>query len=105
MNECAERPAKDCKTCLVMELSRAVASAALILGVLLVVGHARGGDEAAAASASRETLQKKLEQREEARRAAVVEQRRRTDTFQKRCHKPLRTPEELEDCRVIYRTM
>jgi hypothetical protein len=87
-----------------MELSRAVASAAVILGVLLVVGHARGGDPSAAPG-SGETLQKKLEQREQARRAAVVEQRRRTDAFQKRCHKPLRTPEELEDCRVIYRTM
>jgi len=87
-----------------MELSRAVATAALILGVLLVVGHARGGDEGAEAPAA-ETVQKKLEKREEARRAAVQEQRRRTETFQQRCHKPLRTPDELEDCRVIYRMM
>lgn len=87
-----------------MDLSRAVASAALILGVLLVVGHARGGDEADA-TPMQDTAQKKLEKREEARRAAVLEQRRRAETFQRRCHKPLRTPEELEDCRVIYRTM
>ncbi len=87
-----------------MELSRAVASTALILGILLVVGHARGGEEAAGIPAP-ETLQKKLEKREQARRAAVQEQRRRTQIFEQRCHKPLRTPEELEDCRVIYRTM
>jgi hypothetical protein len=87
-----------------MELSRAVASTALVLGILLVVGHARGGDEAAELP-SQETLQKKLEKREEARRAAVQEQRRRAETFQRRCQKPLRTPEELEDCRVIYRMM
>lgn len=87
-----------------MELSRAVASAALILGVLLVIGHARGGDPSVPPAAA-ETVQKKLEKREEARRAAVQEQRRRAETFQRRCHKPLRTPEELEDCRVIYRTM
>lgn len=87
-----------------MELSRAVASAALVLGVLLVVGHARSDDETPA-PASRETLQKKLEKREQARRAAVTEQRRRAEVFQQRCQKPLRTPEELEDCRVIYRTM
>ena len=48
-----------------MDLSRAVASAALILGVLLVVGHARGGDEADATPAQ-DTAQKKLEKREEA---------------------------------------
>lgn len=87
-----------------MELSRAVASAALVLGVLLVVGHARSDDESPV-PASQETLQKKLEKREQARRAAVTEQRRRAEVFQQRCQKPLRTPEELEDCRVIYRTM
>ena len=89
-----------------MELSRAVASTALILGILLVVGHARGDEDTAGASpAQGETLQKKLEKREQARRAAVQEQRRRTEIFQQRCHKPMRTPEELEDCRVIYRMM
>ena len=87
-----------------MELSRAVASTALVLGILLVVGHARGGDETVEPPAQ-ETLQKKLEKREEARRAAVQEQRRRAETFQRRCQKPLRTPDELEDCRVIYRMM
>ena len=87
-----------------MELSRAVASAALILGILLVVGHARGGEDGTEPP-EQETLQKKLEKREEARRAAVQEQRRKAQIFQRRCHKPLRTPEELEDCRVIYRMM
>ena len=86
-----------------MELSRAVATAALILGVLLVVGHARGGDSDEPPAT--ETVQKKLEKREEARRAAVIEQRRRNEIFQRRCQKPLPTPEELEDCRVIYRMM
>lgn len=89
-----------------MELSRAVASTALVLGILLVVGHAQGGEDTDGAPAAKaETLQKKLEKREQARRAAVQEQRRRTEIFQQRCHKPLRTPEELEDCRVIYRMM
>jgi hypothetical protein len=87
-----------------MELSRAVASTALVLGILLVVGHARS-EEPDALPGNVETLQKKLEKREQARRAAVQEQRRRTEIFQQRCHKPLRTPEELEHCRVIYRTM
>ncbi|HEX7053205.1 MAG TPA: hypothetical protein VF211_04625 [Burkholderiales bacterium] len=88
-----------------MELSRAVASGALILGVLLVVGHARGDEKSAADPVVKETLQEKLEKREQARRAAVREQRRKAEMFQEHCHKPLRTPEELEVCRVIYRTM
>lgn len=86
-----------------MELSRAVASTAFLLGVLLVVGHARGDDEAA--EPSTETVQKKLEKREEARRAAGLEQRRRAELFEQRCTKPLKTPEELETCRVVYRAM
>jgi hypothetical protein len=84
-----------------MELSRAVASGALILGALLVAGYALSGE----AAEPKETAQKKIEQREEARRAAVIEHRRKTEVFQQRCRKPLRTPEELEDCRVIYRMM
>jgi hypothetical protein len=86
-----------------MELSRAVASGALILGALLVAGYALSGE--AAEPATKETVQKKIEKREEARRAAVIEQRRKTEVFQRRCQRPLRTPEELEDCRVIYRMM
>ena len=85
-----------------MELSRAVASGALILGALLVAGYALSGE---AAEPAKETAQKKIEQREEARRAAVIEHRRKAQVFQQRCRKPLRTPEELEDCRVIYRMM
>ena len=85
-----------------MELSRAVASGALILGALLVAGYALSGESAEPA---RETAQKKIEKREEARRAAVVEHRRKTEVFEQRCRKPLHTPEELEDCRVIYRMM
>lgn len=88
-----------------MELSRAVASAAVILGALLVVGHARSDENDADAAAKAKTAQQKLEKREEARRAAVIEQRRKAEIFQRRCQKPLRTPEELEDCRVIYRMM
>lgn len=100
-----------------MELSRAVATAALILAVLLVVGHAKGGDEEALPAAKEaealktpeakdsETLQQKLEKREEARRAAVLEQQRRAETFERNCKKPVKTAEELENCRAVYRQM
>lgn len=85
-----------------MELSRAVASGALILAALLVAGYALSGESAEPA---KETAQKKIDKREEARRAAVIEHQRKTQVFEQRCHKPLRSPEELEDCRVIYRMM
>jgi hypothetical protein len=100
-----------------MELSRAVATGALILAVLLVVGHAKGGDEDAAIAKEAketetlqpkesETLQQKLEKREEeARRAAVLEQQRRAEIFERHCRKPVKTAEELETCRAVYRQM
>jgi hypothetical protein len=99
-----------------MELSRAVATGALILAVLLVVGHAKGGDEEAAIAKEAketeplqpkesETLQQKLEKREEARRAAVLEQQRRAEIFERHCKKPVKTAEELETCRAVYRQM
>jgi hypothetical protein len=88
-----------------MELSRAVASTALILGVLLVMGHARGGDEAAEPVKDTETLQQKIEKREQARRAAVMEQQRRAEIFERQCKKPVMTAEELETCRAVYRKM
>ncbi len=88
-----------------MELSRAVATAALILGVLLIVGHARGDDENAPPPPNRETLQKKIEEREAVRRAAMIEQQRRTEIFDRTCRKPVKTAEEMETCRAIYRQM
>ena len=89
-----------------MELSRAVASTALVLSVLLVMGHARGGDEGTAEPAKEtETLQQKVEKREEARRAAVAEQQRRAELFDRECRKPVMTADELETCKAVYRKM
>jgi hypothetical protein len=76
---------------------------ALILGVLLIVGHARGDDEAAAAEP--ETLQKKIEKREQARRAAVLEQQRQAELFNRQCKKPVKNAQEMETCRAVYRRM
>ena len=98
-----------------MELSRAVASTALILGVLLIVGHARGGDEGSeAAAAAKEseilqkesgTLQERIRKREEARRVEMLEQQRRTELFDRNCRKPVMTDQELAACRAVYRKM
>jgi hypothetical protein len=86
-----------------MELSRAVATGALILAALLVIGHARGDDESA--PPARETLQKKIEKREAARRAAMLEQQRRAEIFDRQCRKPVKTSEEMDTCRAVYRQM
>lgn len=86
-----------------MELSKAVASTALILALLLVVGYARSDEPASASPA--ETAQKKLEKREEARRAALIEHQRRAEAFDRLCRKPVKTPEELSFCRSVYRQM
>ena len=86
-----------------MELSKAVASTALILAVLLAVGHARGGDEGV--QPVRETVQQKLDKREQARREAMLEQQRRAEIFERHCLKPVKTPEEMEACRAVYRKM
>jgi hypothetical protein len=104
VNSCADAPAKGCKTGLAMELSKAVASTAVILGVLLAVGHARGGDEERSDPAG-ETVQQKIEKREEARRAAMIEQQRRSQIFERHCLKPVKTPEEMQACRAVYRKM
>lgn len=87
-----------------MELSTAVASTAVILGVLLAIGHARGGDEERSQPVQ-ETVQQKIEKREEARRAAMIEQQRRSEAFERQCLKPVKTAEELVLCREVYRRM
>ncbi len=74
---------------------------ALILAALLIVGHARSEP----AGPATETLQKKLEKREQARRAAVLEQQRRSEIFDRQCRKPVKSAEELEVCKAVYRQM
>jgi hypothetical protein len=87
-----------------MELSKAVASLALILGLLLAAGYARAMDGGAPA-ASRLTVQDRLVAREALRRAAVVEQHRRKEDFARLCTKPFMSAVELEACRVAYRRL
>jgi hypothetical protein len=50
-------------------------------------------------------MQKKVDEREAARRAAVAEQQKRKEEFQRRCAKSVQTPEELAECRAVYRQM
>ncbi len=86
-----------------MDLSRTIASLALLLSLLLVVGYARA--QPIDAPAYLPTAQKKVEEREMKRREAMAEQQRRRDEFEHKCRKPLMNPAELEDCRLAYRQL
>jgi hypothetical protein len=87
-----------------MQLSTVVASAALVLAAALAVGHALGQD-ILPPSEPKVTMQKKVDEREAQRRAAAADQQRKKDEFARRCTKALKTPDELEECRVVYRQM
>ena len=87
-----------------MQLSTAVGTLALLLAAALVAGHSFGQDATPPASAPT-TMQKKVDEREAQRRAAAADQQKRKQEFAKRCNKPLKTPYELEECRVVYRQM
>ena len=87
-----------------MELSKAVASLALLLGVLLAAGYARG-TEIGWPAGTKETVQDRLTAREAMRRAALAEHHKRKEDFARLCTKPLMSPAELEACRVAYRRL
>ena len=86
-----------------MKLSTAIASMAVVLGVILAAGYANG--EAPAAGATTPTAQDKVEAREAQRRAAVEEQQRRKEAFERACNKPLKTETDLDLCRTAYKRL
>jgi len=87
-----------------MELSKAIASIAVVLGVILAAGYANG-EASEGATAPAQTRQQQIEEREAQRRLAVEEQQKRKDAFERACHKPLRTDAEFESCRAAYRRL
>lgn len=88
-----------------MQLSTAVGTLALVLAAALVAGHAFGQDIPPQSEPKTMTMQKKVDEREAQRRAAAADQAKRKAEFERRCTKPLKTPYELEECRVVYRQM
>jgi len=87
-----------------MQLSTAVGTLALLLAAALVAGHALGQDAIPPASTPT-TMQQKVDEREAQRRAAAADQQKKREEFAKRCSKPVKTPFELEECRLVYRQM
>lgn len=88
-----------------MNLATAIASMAVVLGVVLTAGYANGEGPAPAAGATRTTAQDRLDAREAARRAAVTEQQRRKDAFARACNKPIMSEGDFELCRTAYRRL
>ena len=91
-----------------MQASTIVGTLALLLAALLIAGYAHSQDPAAPeakAAPEVKTMQEKVQEREAIRRAAVAEQQKRREEFNRRCSKPLKTAEELQECRAVYRQM
>ena len=86
-----------------MELSKVVASLAIILGAALATGYARG--DGPSGPAARETVQDRLVAREAMQRAALQEHHRRKEDVVRLCNRPLNSPADIEACRVAYRKL
>jgi len=86
-----------------MELSKVVASLAIILGAMLATGYARG--DGPSGPVFKETVQDKLIAREAMRRAALAEHHRRKEDVARLCNRPLMSPADLEACRAAYRKL
>jgi len=86
-----------------MELSKVVASLAIILGAMLAGGYARG--DGPSGPVFKETVQDKLLAREAMRRAALAEHHRRKEDVARLCNRPLMSPADLEACRAAYRKL
>ncbi len=95
-----------------MDLAKIIGSMAVVLGVVLVAGHASGEEERdlqpkdmqPPPAAPKLTVQQKLEEREAQRRAEMAEQQRRKEEFSRRCNSnALKTEQEVSFCRVAYR--
>lgn len=70
-----------------MDLSRTIASMAVVLGVVLAAGFAAGED--------RTVAEKKV----------LDEQQKRKEHFERACNKPLKTDNDKQACRAAYRAL
>ena len=88
-----------------MQASTVVSTLALILAAALVAGYTYGDDTSSTSPEPKITMQKKVDEREAARRAAAAEHQKRKAEYQRRCAKPVKTAEELAECRTAYRQL
>jgi hypothetical protein len=84
-----------------MELSKAIASTAIVLAIVLVAGHASGQNGVPAMK----TAQEKVAEREAQRRVAVEEQQKRKDAYERACSRPLKSDMDWDLCRTAYKRL
>ena len=87
-----------------MDLSKTIATMAVVLGVILAAGYSYG-EAPLPAPATKQTGQDRLEVREAQRRAAVEEQQRRKDAFERACSRPMKSDTDLDLCRTAYKRL
>lgn len=87
-----------------MDLSRTIATMAVVLGVILAAGYAQG-EATPPPGAPKQTAQEKVAEREAQRRAAVEEQQKRKDAFERACNKPLKSDTDFNLCRAAYKRL
>jgi hypothetical protein len=75
-----------------MELSKTIASMAVVLGVVVAGGFAAGEDKA---GSDRTVAEKK----------GIEEQEKRRAHFERACNKPLKTENDKALCRAAYRAL
>jgi hypothetical protein len=86
-----------------MELSRTVASVAIVLGVVLAAGYASSQDNTA--PMPKQTAQEKIAEREAQRREAMKLQQERKEDFMRRCSSSVQSAAEQDYCRAAYRKL
>jgi len=88
-----------------MELSKTIATVAIVLGVVLAAGYASSQDNNTQASMPKQTAQEKIAEREAQRREAMKLQQERKEEFTRRCGKSLQSAAEQDYCREAYRKL
>jgi hypothetical protein len=88
-----------------MELSRTIATVAIVLGVVLAAGYASSQDNNAPMPMPKQTAQEKVAEREAQRREAMKLQQERKEEFARRCGKSVQTVAEQDYCREAYRKL
>ena len=87
-----------------MELSRTIATVAIVLGVVLAAGYA-SSQESAQMPVPKQTAHEKVVEREAQRREAMKLHQERKEDFARRCNKPVQSAAEMDYCRAAYRKL
>ena len=87
-----------------MELSKTIATMAVVLAIVLAAGYA-AGEENMPDAAPKQTMQSKVDARDAQRRAALEDQQRRKEHFERACSRPLKSDLDFELCRAAYKAL